>query len=416
MGLRDLLRKKEDIDRTGIAPDDSASSLRLQTPEFKFVRSDTHSQEIIHPPSAGPATHNDEASQFLDVSSAGGRSRSASVSSTASATPSTTSKARKRLSERLHLSRPRSSSEHVPQDLPDILPGVAGGEEQWEKRATMLAHRTDMVRSRPDTPESPGPTRGGFAGRPGIGSRAASTASGQVSTQEIDDDIQEAIRLHEEGDLERSTVLFGRLADPNGANNPLSQVLYGLALRHGWGCKPDVTRAVTYLTAAASNAAAVEQLALQAGLKKGGAAKGELVLAIFELGNSFRHGWGTEKDPYYETAANLGDTDAMNETGWCYLEGFGCKKDKTPSGIETGLALGSKTKTKPFLALPACLPPPRISPDRWPSHEADQMLQFTAARYYRLAETNGNKTLGNTWIWKEKYDPDAADKKSKKKK
>ncbi len=31
---------------------------------------------------------------------------------------------------------------------------------------------------------------------------------------------------------------------------------------------------------------------------------------------------------YYETAANLGDTDAMNEAAWCYLEGFGCKKDK----------------------------------------------------------------------------------------
>lgn len=57
-----------------------------------------------------------------------------------------------------------------------------------------------------------------------------------------------------------------------------------------------MTTAVQYLTAAASNAAAVEQLALQAGLKKGGAAKGELVLAIFELGNSFRHGWGTNKD------------------------------------------------------------------------------------------------------------------------
>lgn len=31
--------------------------------------------------------------------------------------------------------------------------------------------------------------------------------------------------------LEQSTALFGKLADPNGANNPLSQVLYGLALR-----------------------------------------------------------------------------------------------------------------------------------------------------------------------------------------
>lgn len=31
---------------------------------------------------------------------------------------------------------------------------------------------------------------------------------------------------------------------------------------------------------------------------------------------------------YFETAANLGDTDAMNEAAWCYLEGFGGKKDK----------------------------------------------------------------------------------------
>ena len=31
---------------------------------------------------------------------------------------------------------------------------------------------------------------------------------------------------------------------------------------------------------------------------------------------------------YYETAANLGDTDAMNDAAWCYLEGVGGKKDK----------------------------------------------------------------------------------------
>lgn len=68
-------------------------------------------------------------------------------------------------------------------------------------------------------------------------------------------------------------------------------------------------------------------------MKEGGAAKGELVLALYELANSFRHGWGVEKDPvaarsYYETAANLGDTDAMNEVARCYEEGFGGKKDK----------------------------------------------------------------------------------------
>jgi TPR repeat protein len=178
--------------------------------------------------------------------------------------------------------------------------------------------------------------------------------------------------------------MFGQLADPNGANNPLSQVLYGLALRHGWGCPKDETRAVTYLSAAASNSAAVESEALRAGMKKGGLAKGELVLAIFELANCFRNGWGVTKDPfaarqYYETAANLGDTDAMDQVAWCYLEGFGGKKDK-----------------------------------------------FKAAKYLRLAEQSAGPTVGNSWyvssqvvsvpmmrslanrvdrIWKEKYNP-----------
>ena len=66
--------------------------------------------------------------------------------------------------------------------------------------------------------------------------------------------------------------------------------------RHGWGCEPNPAAAIEYLSAAASNAAEIENLALQAGLKKGGAAKGELVLAIFELANCFRHGWGIPKD------------------------------------------------------------------------------------------------------------------------
>lgn len=103
--------------------------------------------------------------------------------------------------------------------------------------------------------------------------------------------------------------------------------------RHGWGCTPNQEQAVHYLSMAASNSAEIERLALDAGMKKGGVAKGELVLAIFELANCFRHGWGVKKDAaaakqYYETAANLGDTDAMNEVACCYVEGFGTKKDK----------------------------------------------------------------------------------------
>jgi TPR repeat protein len=127
--------------------------------------------------------------------------------------------------------------------------------------------------------------------------------------------------------------MFGRLANPNGPNNALSQVLYGLALRHGWGCAQNEATAIRYLSLAASNSADIETEALSSGMKKGGAAKGELTLAMFELANCFRQGWGVKKDPvaakqYYEAAANIGDLDAMNEIAWCYTEGFGCKKDK----------------------------------------------------------------------------------------
>lgn len=374
----------------------------LQTPEFTFIRSDTHTQEVIYPPSGPQSTFSDRSDDDdgnyngrhlqaagggdHSAAAAGGSSRSASnsnrrsfdvfrrsshISRSASVTSAVSGSGERekdggvestarRLSHRLHLRRAPSTSTHVPADLPEIvLPEGEGGDEggnsksnssksaaaassssppskapastggadgvvesQWEKRATMLAlenerqmqhqHGASASSSPPSTPTGKGRLGGRDASRsPGGGSRSRSNSA--VSSKEVDANIQEAIRLHEEGDLEQSTRMFGILADPRGYNNPLSQVLYGLALRHGWGCAPDTEAAVGYLSAAASNAAAIEDLALQAGLKKGGAAKGELVLAIFELANCFRHGWGLDKDPiaakqYYETAANLGDT------------------------------------------------------------------------------------------------------------
>ncbi|KAK6532896.1 hypothetical protein TWF281_007067 [Arthrobotrys megalospora] len=296
----------------------------LQAPEFRMFRSDTTTQEEIFPPNHpnhpnynnAPLSPQDEKPHkkrlsFLRRGSSSGGPQSS------------------------------GSSEHVPTDL--ISPTAEGSkgeqEDKWEWRASQL----------------------GLGGAGNTPTRERSR-SRSFSDQGTDRDIQEAIRLHEAGDLENSTKLFRQLADPQGANNPLSQVLYGLALRHGWGTAANSAEAIKYLQAAAANSASIEQEALRAGMKKGGAAKGELVLAIFELGNCFRHGWGTEKDPvaafnYYQTAANLGDTDAMNETGWCYLNGYGLKKK-----------------------------------DKW-----------MAAKYYRLAEENGNKTVGNSWIYKDKY-------------
>ncbi|KAI2623663.1 HCP-like protein [Xylaria nigripes] len=385
MGLRDLIIKKDKLGEGDAGYSETLN--RLSGPEFTFIRSNTNTREIIYPPehdansrylSAGEpeSASPSRARRSLDVFRPRSYSNLLSVSgdSDSDNNHGSTKKGHFRLPHRLGLSRRApKTSEYVPENLPKINvinspDGPNTEETQWEKRATILASTNEERQRKIPHSLSPSPS----ASHSNLGSDSESGdidpfapkhTSGVISSKEIDQDIQEAIRLHEEGDLERSTRLFGRLADPYGANNPLSQVLYGLALRHGWGCEPDLERAITYLSAAASNAAAVEATALKAGMVKGGVAKGELVLAIFELANCFRHGWGIAKDPvaakqYYETAANLGDNDAMNETAWCYLEGFGCKKDK-----------------------------------------------FQAARYYRLAEKNGSKTLGNTWIWKEKYNP-----------
>jgi hypothetical protein len=236
MGLRDKFKKKHGSD------DDDGSTGPSNHPEFTFIRTDTHGVEVLQPPSAGPhhgpgqflsAEPRAESKQrrSLDVFRSS-RSRSASESSNQGS-------ATKRLSQRLHLSRSPVSSENVPQDLPDIVVRNSvddkdGAESQWEKRATMLARENEKHRSRPGTPvhgSSP-PSIPRLRLGDASGDESADSKGGVVSTKAIDDDIQEAIRLHEEGKLEESTRLFGRLADPKGANNPLSQVLYGLALRY----------------------------------------------------------------------------------------------------------------------------------------------------------------------------------------
>jgi hypothetical protein len=256
MGLRDILSKKDRESR-------EAEANRLAAPEFTFIRSDTTTEEVIYPPgtTAAAAAAGGSHSDAQHLSAAGtedasrpprrsldvfrsSRSRSASVSSQASTTTSAKKESSaKRLSQRLHLSR-ETTSENVPENLPEIAvggvrvggssgSGGSGGgipadedkESEWEKRATILASQNERVRSRP---ASPVPVDHVGMGALDLG---APRSGRHVSSAKTDEDIQEAIRLHEEGDLAKSTELFGRLADPRGANNPLSQVLYGLALR-----------------------------------------------------------------------------------------------------------------------------------------------------------------------------------------
>ena len=370
-GLKDLLKKKDNITKNAQPPSKPAD---LAVPEFRIIRTTTETEEIIEPPhfevddvkpaNAGKEPKRERRRTLFSRSASAGTPKNADKTRTSLDGEDTKGsslairpKNERRLSERLHIGgRSRSktnetTSSHLPENLPAApdavsVPSIrvdgaddgnkyanAQREAQWEKRATILASSPSLLDNNKINNDENSEDR---AGRPRETISIATPnrdRSRSISDQQGDVNIQEAIRLHEEGDLASSTHMFGRLADPKGANNALSQVLYGLALRHGWGIPPEPDKAIHYLSLAASNSAAVEQAALAAGMTKGGAAKGELVLAIFELANCFRYAWGVKKDPiaarqYYETAANLGDTDALEEAAWCYLEGFGGPKDK----------------------------------------------------------------------------------------
>lgn len=306
MPLRDLLKKKEKVETTSSAPGPSFQNETFEPPPFKIMRSDTHGEELLSPPGPSPAAEEppspQKSSRFRRSSRAGFVDDS--------------EKERRSLSDRLHLHRNKSSSSTASSNLPSNLPDLQGTyldgsgntdekEAQWEERATLLASSNRSPAFGATTNLEKNVSQLSINERTGR-SRSISDAQSDVT-------IQDAIRMHEEGQLTEATQAFKVLAD---RGNVLSEVLYGLSLRHGWGCEKDEKRAFTYLSSAASDSAALETEALKAGLKKGGAAKGELVLAIFELGNCYRYGWGTSIDKaaarqYYETAANLGDTDAM---------------------------------------------------------------------------------------------------------
>ncbi len=138
--------------------------------------------------------------------------------------------------------------------------------------------------------------------------------------------------------------------------------MYGLTLRHGWGCGKNEKMAFKWLMKAAECAVEdLERMRRSGGEGAAGVVETELVLAIYEVGQCFFHGWGVGKDPkmavsYYTVAAKLGDGDAQADLGYCLANGKGCKKDK-----------------------------------------------HSAARWYRAAVKQGQSDLGLGWIYKDKY-------------
>lgn len=404
--MQELLRKRDQLRheaRNGPETSQGEDTSLTQTPTPLIFRSNTVNEELIYPPSSpelspSPSHQSPQPKPTLDGTASPQllpsprhrfrptlhiRRRSKNNNAddlspneeNGSLSPlSPTGTGRRSFSDRMKtLSlKPRSrtssaSSVHVPENLPDISVTNSAAtsednEAEWERRAALLAQhqRSRSPSSQSITSETAATSRTPSPMRPS-----------PMSAETIDAQIQTAISLHESGELERSTAIFRTLADPNGANNPFSQTLYGLALQHGWGCDADPKSALHYHTLAASNSADISLPSLHkpsqtpttttASTATRTAARGELVLAIYELGNTFRHGLGCAVDPiaarrYYETAAELGDADAMVEAAWCYEHGFGGGKD------------------------------------RW-----------RAARYLRMAEGKGVRMVGNSWIYKEKY-------------
>lgn len=197
--------------------------------------------------------------------------------------------------------------------------------------------------------------------------RGRPTGSAENTAQEHCD---MGVQLHEKGELLKSTYHL-RLAARAGL--PEAMFWYGLACRHGWGMRENKAEALQWLRRAVDSGqlevAGDEDQAKQGQetdfLKKK-QHRAQYAVAIYELGKCYGNGWGAAQDKplalrCYEIAGNWGDADALVEAGYCYAEAVGCKKDMKK-----------------------------------------------AAKLYRAAEAKGVSMVGNSWIYKDKYQDDAA--------
>ncbi|PPQ73680.1 hypothetical protein CVT26_010766 [Gymnopilus dilepis] len=175
------------------------------------------------------------------------------------------------------------------------------------------------------------------------------------------DYLQLGIQHHEANRLTESAQCFERAANEGGGCG-VGMLMYGLTLRHGWGCAKNEKMGFKWLMKAAEYAVGdLEKVRTGVQGADPSVLQSELVLAIYEVGQCFFHGWGVTKDQkmavsYYTVAAQLGDGDAQSDLAYCLANGKGCKKDKKE-----------------------------------------------AAKWYRLAVKQGQSDVGLAWIYKDKY-------------
>lgn len=113
------------------------------------------------------------------------------------------------------------------------------------------------------------------------------------------------------------------------------------------------------------------------------AARTAVVLALYEMGTSFRFGWGTAKDKkmaveYFTMAAELGDVDAQSDLAFCWANGKGCKKDMRKAARVSRLR---------FVRVKVCV---MVADRGW----------LWGVQYYRMAVAQGGESFGLSWIYK----------------
>ncbi|KAI7879731.1 HCP-like protein [Lichtheimia hyalospora FSU 10163] len=236
-----------------------------------------------------------------------------------------------------------------------LTPGTTGSTPRTPSPNTLSPpHPSQYPITSPTSPCFPPPTA-----HPGLSEKLQKNSQSSHGRPQSEPEafVCEGIQYHEQGQLAKATECFRQAAIKD---SPIGMFLYGVSLRHGWGCKRNEHTAFQYLQKAAEHA--VMDLNSLSSTVNTSAVKGELIMAIYELGVSFRHGWGCRKNKetavyFFKIAADLGDPDAQNDLGHCYYHGTGVKKD-----------------------------------------------HYMAAKYYRLADKQGCGIMGNSWIYKPKYD------------
>ncbi|KIN04710.1 hypothetical protein OIDMADRAFT_156945 [Oidiodendron maius Zn] len=266
-------------------------------------------------------------------------------------------------------SRPSTSSKHE-----NTRPSLDPGKQSYPTRPSYeLGRRSaehDKTTPRPSV-ERPTSASAGSSSTIKARSQNSLLPKAEWSAEEH---VGKAIEFHEAGALTKSTYHL-RLAARQ--NHPTGMLLYALACRHGWGMRPNQKEGVAWLRKAADS---VSPEMFDEENSKDGVAdlleqkmkKAQFALSIYELGVSHMNGWGIEQDKTlalkcFEIAGSWGDGDALAEAGYCYAQGVGCKKDLKKS-----------------------------------------------AGLYRQAEAKGISMVGNSWIYKAKYNDDTPKEPKKK--